>query len=137
MEDTSRETIRGKQYDLVFACSGACDVGLIADGAARLLTEERIASMCCIAAIGAGVPDIVEKAQAARRMVAIDGCSSECSRKILEKAGFEGFAHIQLESFGMEKGKTPAGREKMQRVKGLAALELAPGAGRPPGCCCS
>lgn len=102
-----------------------------------MLTEEKAASMCCIAAIGAGMADIMEKTQLARRIIAIDGCSSECSRKILDKAGFEGFAHIHLESFGMEKGKTPPGRDSMQEVKNPAALKLAPETGRPSGRCCS
>ena len=35
MGDTDDRAVGKKRYDLVFACSGACDVGMISDGAAR------------------------------------------------------------------------------------------------------
>ena len=46
-------------YNMTFACSGAADVGAIADQAARKLSKEKTASMCCTAAIAAEIPEIL------------------------------------------------------------------------------
>lgn len=94
-------------YNMVFACSGAADVGAIADQAARQLAREKKAMPCCTAAIAAGISEIAEKARGAAKIVVFDGCDKECSKKVLEKAGFGGFVHIQLGEMGMEKGKSP------------------------------
>ncbi len=37
---------------LIFACSGAADVGAIADQAARKLTRDGVGKMFCLAGIG-------------------------------------------------------------------------------------
>ena len=42
------------QCPMVLACSGAADVGGVADGAARALSREKTAVMCCTAAVAAG-----------------------------------------------------------------------------------
>ena len=88
-------------------------MGAIADQAARSLAHEKHALMCCTAAIGAGITDIAEKARGASKLVALDGCDKECSRKILEANGFGGFAHIRLDKLGMEKGKSPMTEERV------------------------
>jgi uncharacterized metal-binding protein len=109
------------QYNMVFACSGAADVGAVSDQAARRLAREKTAMMCCTAAIGAQIPDIVEKARGASKTVVIDGCDKECAREILEKNGFSGFAHVQLEALGMEKGKSPVNEARVAFAAGKAA----------------
>ena len=101
---------------MVFACSGAADVGAVTDLAARKLQREREAFMCCTAAIAADVPEIVAKARAADRVLAIDGCAELCAQKILKTAGFEGFPSIRLDELGMEKGKTQPSDEVVDRV---------------------
>lgn len=111
-----REVARQSGTSLVFACSGAADVGAISDRAARRLSAEKSASMCCIAAIGADIQEIVAKARSAGAIVAIDGCSLECAKKVLEQGGFQGFAHVQLEDMGMGKGKSPVTDERVETV---------------------
>jgi uncharacterized metal-binding protein len=101
---------------MVFACSGAADVGEITDRAARQLQREREAFMCCTAAIAADVPAIVAKARGAERVLAIDGCAELCAQKILRRAGFEGFPSMRLDELGMEKGKTGPTDEVVDRV---------------------
>lgn len=61
---------------MIYACSGAADVGEIADGVARKLRDEGFAKMSCLAAIGADLSGYVQTAKAADTVVAIDGCST-------------------------------------------------------------
>lgn len=94
--------------NLVFACSGAADVGAITDLAAHKVQRSKMAYMSCTAAIGAQIPDIMETARSAIKTLVIDGCSKECGRVSFERAGFKDFIHLQLErDLGMEKRKTP------------------------------
>ena len=59
MSEQTSNCCGSPRYNMVFACSGAADVGAISDRAARRLAREKTASMCCTAAIGADIPDIV------------------------------------------------------------------------------
>lgn len=103
----------GEGPRLIFACSGASDVGEISDIAARQLARSGAGFMCCAAAIGARIEKIMEKANAASKMIAIDGCEDDCARLILERAGYSGFAHLRLTDIGMEKGKSPRTDERI------------------------
>ncbi|MDH4203383.1 MAG: putative zinc-binding protein [Phycisphaerae bacterium] len=109
---------------LVFACSGAADVGAVADQAARKMTQQGYGQMFCLAGIGGGVEPILKKAAAAQKILAIDGCPLNCVKHCLEKTGFEQFSHMQLADIGMEKGKTPATDENIERavIKGRKML---------------
>lgn len=104
------------KYSLVFSCSGAADVGKIADQAARKLSQEKTASMCCIAAIGADIPEIIDTTRKADKILAIDGCPKDCARIMLEKAGFTGIKHLQLETLGMKKKESPLTEERVETV---------------------
>ncbi|MCC6694769.1 MAG: putative zinc-binding protein [Candidatus Hydrogenedentes bacterium] len=118
-------------YNLVFACSGAADVGAISDRAARKLAAEKVAGMCCTAAIAARIPEILQKTKGAAALVVLDGCEKECARKVLEEAGFTAHAYVQLVRAGMEKGKTPASEENTAKAAAWATEALAnAGSGR-------
>lgn len=110
-------------YNLIFSCSGACDVGAIADHAARQLSEDYNA-MFCTSAVAAGVPAALERTAKAARIVAIDGCDQACARKILTEAGFCYCAAVELDELGLEKGKSPATDENVARVVEAARLAL-------------
>jgi uncharacterized metal-binding protein len=101
---------------LIFACSGAADVGEIADRTARKLTREGAGKMFCLTGIGGRVASIVKTAKAADKIVALDGCVQNCARHCLEEAGFENFAHIQLGELGMEKGMSPVTDDAVARA---------------------
>ncbi len=90
---------------LIFACSGAADVGAISDRAARKLTKDGKGKMFCLTGIGGRVPGIMDKTRAATHVLAIDGCPLDCAKKTLEQAGFTKFAHVRVTDLGMEKGK--------------------------------
>jgi len=105
---------------LIFACSGAADVGEIADRAARKLTQDGVGKMFCLAGIGGRVPGIIKSTEAAAAILAIDGCPLNCARNCLEQAGFTKFQHLQLADLGMEKGKTPPTEENLGRTAAKA-----------------
>ena len=101
---------------LIFACSGAADVGEIADRAARQLTREGEGKMYCLAGIGGGIPAILENTRTASTILAIDGCPSACASMSLKKAGFTNFNRLQLAEIGLSKGSSPASTENIERV---------------------
>lgn len=115
----------GTAPKLIFACSGAADVGHISDLAARKLTAEGAGRMFCLAGIGGRVSGIMATTAAAAAILAIDGCPLDCAKKSLEEARFAGFEHIRLSDHGMEKGKSPATEERVEQVVSLARTRLA------------
>lgn len=110
---------------LIFACSGAADVGAIADQAARRLTKDGIGKMFCLAGIGGRIDGIMKTTEAASMVLAVDGCPLNCVKACLEKAGFSGFKHLQLADLGLEKGKSPVTEEAVSRVADKAKAMLA------------
>lgn len=112
------------KYKVVFACSGAADVGAIADQTARRLSLEKTASMCCVAGVGANIPEIMEITRNAERILAIDGCPKDCTKLVLEKAGFSGVKHLQLETIGMMKKESPLTEERLESAINNARLAL-------------
>ncbi len=90
---------------MIFPCSGAADVGALADRVARKLTKDGKGKMYCTAALGANIPEKIALVRKASGTVTIDGCSAFCAKRILESAGFQPTAY-NLEDFGFHKGKT-------------------------------
>lgn len=110
---------------LIFACSGAADVGAIADQAARKLTREGAGKMFCLAGIGGRVSGIMKTTEAAAKVVAIDGCPLNCAKRSLEEAGFAGFEHVQLADLQLEKGSSPVTEENIGKVCGAVSEKMA------------
>ena len=100
----------------IFACSGAADVGAIADQAARRMNREGVGKMFYPAGIGGRISGIMKSTEASAAILAIDGCPINCAKHCLEQAQFNRFAHVQLADLGMEKGKTPVSDENIARV---------------------
>ena len=101
---------------LIFSCSGAADVGGLADQAARQLNREGVGKMFCLAGIGGRVSGILKTTETAASILAIDGCPLDCAKKSLEEAGFATFNHLRLADMGMEKGKTDINTETIAQV---------------------
>lgn len=108
---------------LVYACSGAADVGEIADRTARRLNASGDARMSCLAGIGARVSGLTASAAAAPALLAIDGCPHDCARKVLEAAGFAAVRHVRVTDLGFAKGKSPVDADAIERVR-CAAVSL-------------
>lgn len=122
MAETNEQTECGcgAAPKLIFACSGAADVGQIADLAARRLAADGAGKMFCLAGVGGRVSGIMATTEAAAAVLAIDGCPLDCARKTLEEAGFGDFAHLRLSDLEMEKGQSPATEERVREVVGRA-----------------
>jgi uncharacterized metal-binding protein len=93
---------------LIYSCSGAADVGEIADKVARKLRNEGFAKMNCLSAIGADVSGYVQSAKDADENIIIDGCPVACARKNFERIGVTPKSYVLTENFGLKKGETPA-----------------------------
>lgn len=120
MSDANSHQCAGGER-LIFACSGAADVGALSDQAARRLTKEGKGKMFCLTGIGGRVPGILDKTGTALHLLAIDGCPLDCAKKTLEQAGFAKFAHVRVTDLGLEKGKSPVTEESISRVTARAA----------------
>ncbi|MFA6173832.1 MAG: putative zinc-binding protein [Kiritimatiellales bacterium] len=110
---------------LIFACSGAADVGAVADQAARKLTRDGAGKMFCLAGIGGRIAGIMKNTEAASKLLAIDGCPLNCVKACLKEAGFTTFEHLQLADLGMEKGSTGITEENIDKVAEAGAKLLA------------
>lgn len=101
---------------LIFACSGAADVGAIADQAARQLSKEGVGKMFCVVGIGGRVSGIMKTTESADKILAIDGCPLNCVKNSLELAGFKNYQHLQLADLGMEKCKSPVTQDNIDKA---------------------
>ena len=123
---TGRKTCRCTgAATLIFACSGAADVGEIADRTARKLTRTGAGKMYCLTGIGGRVASIVKTAQVADTILAIDGCVQNCASHCLEEAGFTKFKTLRLANLGMDKGMTTVNEKAVVRAAAAARVLLA------------
>jgi uncharacterized metal-binding protein len=88
---------------IFFSCSGASNCGQIANQVAVKLTEEGVGKMFCIAGLGAHNEGMIQAAKSADRIVAIDGCNTACSRKVLDHLGLTVTDCICVTDMGIEK----------------------------------
>jgi len=104
---TEKQNARQPHGTRVYACSGSSDTGELADRIARQLTREGAAEMSCLAGIGGRVKSLLHQAEAAERILAIDGCPLNCTRHTLELAGFKNLEHLELHTLGFRKNACP------------------------------
>ena len=115
---------------LIFACSGASDVGEIADHAARQLRNQGAGKMYCLAGLGGRVSGIVKTTEAAGKILAIDGCPLDCAGKTLEQAGIQRFEHVCMADLGLTKGSSPVSEDRVAKVAAAGVAALANGRGQ-------
>lgn len=96
----------GGATPLLYSCSGAADVGEIADRVTRQLRQDKVGKMTCLAAIGAGLTGFIESARGTCTNITIDGCPVACAKKALENIGVTPTSYI-LTDMGLKKGETP------------------------------
>lgn len=120
---STKDLCCGAGPTLIFACSGAADVGEIADQAARKLTQNGVGKMFCLAGIGGRVPGITKTTESASKILAIDGCELDCVKNCLQQAGFAEFEHFRVTDLHMEKGKTPVHYDSIVKVA-TKAIEM-------------
>ncbi|MFH1749009.1 MAG: putative zinc-binding protein [Planctomycetota bacterium] len=88
---------------LIFTCAGAAHSGQVANRAGISLMQEGQGNLFCIAAVGAAIPDKLERARNAGKRVVIDGCEDHCARKIMEQANLPVDLHVDVTTLGIEK----------------------------------
>lgn len=110
--------------NLIFSCSGAADVGHLADLAARKLTKNGVGKMFCLAGIGGNIPGILKTTQAADNILVIDGCPIDCAKNSLEEKGFQEFNFIRVTDLGFEKGKTEINDDAVNMLAEKATEKL-------------
>lgn len=115
----------GEVPKFVFACSGAADVGEIADRAARKLARDGAGRMFCIAGLGGDVGPMIDTTRQAAAVLAIDGCGTDCVKKTLQRHGFGDCLHVRVTDLGFEKGKSPAADGSIGKVASAGAEKLA------------
>jgi len=87
----------------VVACSGASNVGQIANQAALELAKSKVAGFFCLAGVGGHIKGMVKSAKEADLMVAIDGCPVQCAAKTLQHAEIEPAIQVIVTELGIEK----------------------------------
>jgi len=111
---------------LIFACSGAADVGEISDRAARNMSKDGTGKMFCLAGIGGRIEGIMKTTGTASKILAIDGCELDCVKNCLKQAGFDQFEHFRVTNLGLEKGNAEVNNENISKVVSKAKDMLAP-----------
>lgn len=115
-----------KKKTLIFACSGASNVGQLANAAAVELAEQGRGTFYCIAGIGAHLSGMLETARIADEIVAIDGCPASCVKCILEHAGLPVHRHVMVTSLGIEKNhKFTLDEGALERLVGVVDYDVA------------
>ena len=109
---------------LIYSCSGAADVGAIADQAARRLAQKGYGNMSCLAGVGGRVPNLMKSARSAPLIFAIDGCPLACAKNCLESAGFSRVVHLEIGDLGMKKGESAPNNERIDQVVDRARRAL-------------
>lgn len=115
---------RNPHLPTVITCSGASDVGEIADKVGRALARSSTVHLECMAAVGAHDARVVEKLRQAKLVLAIDGCLSRCVSKALDRECIEHYKHLELDELGFLKGHSPATNENVHRVSEAAKVLL-------------
>jgi uncharacterized metal-binding protein len=107
-----------KRKVLLYGCSGGANVAEASDLACRQLMAEGLGSMFCLAGLGAGIPNMVQQARDADLNVVIDGCPTDCGRKIFENLGINNVAFVRVTELGFEK-KPKGTRAQPQEVQAI------------------
>ncbi len=92
----------GELSRLIFPCCGQANVGQISNQAAIQLDEEGYGAYACTTLL-ASSEQLARRAQEVDEVVAIDGCTMACAKKIAEKAGVTVHQHLLLTDLGIEK----------------------------------
>ena len=88
---------------VIFTCSGAANVGQVANQAAVDLQQEGVAQMLCLAGIGSHNSGMIASGKGADRVIGIDGCPVACTKKALEHAEVPMTDYVVVTELGFKK----------------------------------
>jgi uncharacterized metal-binding protein len=87
------EPIKKSQETIIFACfGGLSNTGIITGLASMEAVKElglKKAGIGCLPSVPINNPTIFEKVKLAKKVITVDGCPFECSRKVLEAGGIK------------------------------------------------
>jgi uncharacterized metal-binding protein len=94
--------------NIIFSCFGGASNTGITSGLACLEAVKELglekAAIMCLGGLPTKVKPVLGKTRAAKKVITVDGCPFECSRKIVEQAGFKPTKSIVLtRDIGMKK----------------------------------
>ena len=112
------------ETNLIYACSGAANTGLLADQVMRKLNKGGVSDSTCLAAIGAELSGFIESARSATKNIVLDGCPVACGKRIFEARGLS-FEHFVMTDFGVEKGKTAITGDLIETIASRVADSIA------------
>jgi len=103
---------------MILTCSGASNVGQLANQAAVELTREGFGKMFCLAGIGGHLSGFVQSAKDVPQMIAVDGCSQGCAKAVLEHTEIPLRNYLVLTDIGLDKNKDfKLKKQELQKVK--------------------
>jgi len=94
--------------NIIYTCfGGLSNTGLTA-GLASLEAVKELGlakvSIGCLAGLSTKIPQVIGKTKTAKKVITVDGCPMECSKKVVEEAGFDIAKSIVLvRDIGMKK----------------------------------
>jgi len=93
--------------NVIFSCFGGASNTGITSGLACLDAVKELglekAAIMCLGGLPTGVKPVLGKTRAAKKIITVDGCPFECSRKIVEQAGFKPISIVLTRDIGMKK----------------------------------
>ncbi len=122
--------------NIIFSCSGGLSNTGITSALACLEVVKELglekAAIGCLPSLPLGVKPVIGKTRVARKVITVDGCPFECSRKTVEAAGFSITKSIVLaRDIGMKKvafhrdiGKGEGVAAYVSEEEGKSAKEL-------------
>ncbi len=116
-----------------FTCSGAANVGQVANQAAVDLQQEGQGQMLCLAGIGSHNGDMISLGRSAGRVIGIDGCPVACTKKALDHADVAMTGYVVVTELGFKKQSHDGvvDRDAVARVKDAVKRRLTDDAGGP------
>ena len=115
IKESKNQCLCGVDEYIVFACSGASDLGYIADQVARKLGRNKVRKMNCLTVAATGTEEKIEEFKKCNILV-IDGCTEDCGKKIMAQRGIADNSYLKLTDLGYEKGKTPTTQNTIKEV---------------------
>jgi uncharacterized metal-binding protein len=119
------KTAFGQPETLLFPCSGAADLGQVANEVALRLRDAGVGRMSCSVGIGGHVKPLVDSAKNAKIVVGIDGCSVGCVMKSLQAEGIKPTHYYVLtEKLSAEKSQKRPVEEHIKKAFEIVMADL-------------
>lgn len=88
----------------VVSCSGGSNVGQVTNLLAIKMTQQGLAKMTCLSALGAHLPAYIESVKDTE-LVVLDGCPICCAKQVVEHVGIKNYKYFVISEMGVEKAK--------------------------------